>query len=101
AGYQDHPREPLRLAAIESLGLLHDERARVLLEPLTAPAQNDRVSLTAERALQELDAREGAGEGADATELQRKVRELRQSVDKLEKSLEQLKAKAEAAPAEE
>lgn len=95
ADYLDSPREPLRLAAINALGQLHDGRARALLEPFTAEGQIDRSIAAAKRALATLDDRADFVPD-EVSELRREVRELRASQTELKDSLDELQGKAKA-----
>jgi hypothetical protein len=95
ADYLDSPREPLRLAAINALGQLHDERARTLLEPFTAEGQIDRSIAAAKHALATLDDRADFVPD-EVSDLRREVRELRKSQAELKDSLDELKGKVKA-----
>jgi aminopeptidase N len=95
ASQVENPREPLRLAAVEALGELHDSRARVLLEPFTAEGQNERLMLTAKRALAVLDAADEFVP-AEIGALRSALTELREQQDKLKAQLKTLESKGSA-----
>jgi aminopeptidase N len=95
ASQVENPREPIRLGAVEALGELHDSRARVLLEPFTAEGQNERLMLSAKRALAVLDA-DDEFVPAEIGALRKEVTDLREQQDKLNAQLKTLEGKAAA-----
>jgi HEAT repeat protein len=94
--YLDHPRIPLRTAAVRALGELHDARARPLLEEYAATA-GARVAPTAKAALEQL-TKAAPLAPTEVSELRRELRELRASQDKLQKAVDDLKSKSAAKP---
>jgi aminopeptidase N len=96
-GYLDHPRIPLRTAAVRALGELGDARARPLLEAYAADA-SARVAPTAKAALEQL-TKTAPLAPTEVSELRRELRELRDSQDKLQKAVDDLKSKSAAKPA--
>jgi aminopeptidase N len=95
ASQVENPREPLRLAAVEALGELHDARARVLLEPFTAAGQNERLMLTSKRALAVLDAKDEFVP-AEIGALRSALTEMREEQEKLKGQLKKLESKSAA-----
>ena len=92
--YLDHPRVPLRTAAVRALGELGDARARPLLEAYAANA-GARVAPTAKAALEQL-TKAAPLAPTEVGELRRELRELRASQDKLQKAVDDLKSKSTA-----
>ncbi len=95
ADYLDHPRESLRILAVEALGQLHDPRARTLLEPFAADGQNERLQTAAKQALAILDDR-AEFVPDEVGDLRRELRELRDAQAELKRTLDDLKSKGAA-----
>jgi len=96
AGYLNHPRVALQIAAVRALGELHDPRARTLIAPFGGDAVSERMKPTVKAAIAELD-KTAPTAPAEVKELREQVRELREEQKKFEKSLEELKGKSKAA----
>ncbi len=95
AAYLESPREPVRLAAVEALGELHDPRVRTLLGPYATAGRDDRMARAAKAALKVLDDR-GEFVPDEIGELRREVRELREAQEKLKGQLKTLESKDSA-----
>jgi aminopeptidase N len=98
SGYLNHPREPLRLAAVRALGELHDVRARSVLESFR-DGVGTRLAGAAKAALGQLD-KAAPTAPEEVSQLRREVGELRASQEKLQKALDELTSKVEAANGE-
>lgn len=99
AKYLDHPKEPVKVAAIRALGSLGDRQAVPVLQPLTE-AHSGRVSSAAKDAVAKIE-EESATAPAEVRELRKLVRELQVEQKKLAETVETLQKKrsAKAAPA--
>lgn len=100
--YVDHPRQSLRLDAIQALGLLQDVRALPVLAKLSSGADHAPETTRARRAEESI--RAARKTGPELETLRSEVLEVKRQNEKLEKSLEDLKKQMEAqhnsAPAE-
>lgn len=98
ASFANDTRQNVKIAALNALGALRDEKALPILERFTVGAKNTPVRTAAERAIETIRAnRKGTFETGDVRrevlELQRQNRDLRRDFDALKKKVE-----ASAAP---
>ena len=93
AGYLDHRREPIRLAAIDAIGNLHDTRARALLAPLASTAHIDRTRYAAKKAITTLD-KQAEFLPPEVGQLRTELQQLRDDQEKLKQTIDELKAKS-------
>ena len=94
ADFLDDPREPLRLAAIEALGVLRDPRAERCSNRSRPRDRSIDSPPRAQGAAKLDDQAEFAP--AEVRDLRRELRELRESQEKLKKSVDELKGKTGA-----
>jgi hypothetical protein len=92
-GFANDPRQNVKLAALNALGTLRDERALPILERFVAGPKNNPERTSAERAIESIRAaRKTTLEVGDVRrevlELQKQNRELRKDLDALKKRLE-------------
>lgn len=90
-GYVESPKWPIRLAAIESLGVLGDTRSVGLLESLKRDTSGDRTASTAEEALKKLRSKASAVP-SELAELRKKVDSLEAESEKQRQEIDELKA---------
>ena len=94
AKYLDHPREPVRVAAIRALGTLGDRQSLPVLQPL-ADAHSDRIASAAKEAVSAIEQEAGTAP-EEVRELRKLVREMQDEQKKLSESVEELTEKREA-----
>ena len=97
ASHVNDPRQNIRLAALNALGTLRDERAIPVLERFTTLSKNSPERTTAERAVESIRAaRKTTLEVGDVRreviELQKQNRELRKDLDALKKKFDSMAA---------
>jgi hypothetical protein len=93
AAFAMDARQNVKIAALNALGTLRDERALPILERFTAAPKSTPMRAAAERAMETIRAnRKGTLEAGDVRreviELQRQNRELRRDLDALKKKIE-------------
>jgi aminopeptidase N len=93
AGFANDSRQNVKVAALNALGTLRDERAVPILERFIVGQKNTPVRTAAERSIEMIRAnRKGTLEAGDVRreviELQRQNRELRRDLDALKKKVE-------------
>ncbi|MEM1303762.1 MAG: HEAT repeat domain-containing protein, partial [Planctomycetota bacterium] len=91
----DHPKPPVRIAAIKALGELRDPTTLALVRACTGDA-NNRMARAAEAAAKQIEA-EAAYVPEELNQLRKLVRELQADQKKLRQSVERLESKADAA----
>ena len=101
ASFANDTRQNVKVAALNALGALRDEKALPILERFTIGAKNTPVRTAAERAIETIRAnRKGTLEAGDVRrevlELQRQNRDLRRDFDALKKKVEAGNATAPA-----
>jgi aminopeptidase N len=94
-GYVQHPKQRVRVSAIQALGLLGDYRSTALLESLADEKSTDPMARAAVSALKEL-RKIAPYVPAELTELRKRVDQLRDDSQKLRKELDELKNQAKA-----
>ncbi|MBI3414327.1 MAG: HEAT repeat domain-containing protein [Verrucomicrobia bacterium] len=102
AGYVNHKKRAVQLAALNALGTLGDPKAIALLEPFTNAVKDSPERAAAEKNLAELRAARKPVDDFknlrnEVLELQKQDRELRKELDDLKKKLEAVQPKGEAA----
>ncbi|MCA9229006.1 MAG: M1 family metallopeptidase [Planctomycetales bacterium] len=98
--YVEHPKTPIRLAAIESLGTLADSRSVELLESLARDTSGDRTAEAASEALKKLREKKSTVP-KELTELHKQVESLREASEKLRQEFDEFKAEKKQAKNEE
>ena len=98
--YVEHPKTPIRLAAIESLGTLADSRSVELLESLARDTSGDRTAEAASEALKKLREKKSTVP-KELTELHKQVELLREASEKLRQEFDEFKAEKKQAKNEE
>jgi aminopeptidase N len=93
-GFANHQRQSVKLAAINALGTLRDDRALPVLERYASALKNSPERSAAERAIESI--RSARRSNVDLGDLRREVLELQKQNRELRKDLDALKKKADA-----
>jgi aminopeptidase N len=104
AGYVNHPRQGIQLAAIHALGTLRDTKAIPILEGFAATSRNSPERAAAERALTALRANNAPSENLaelrrELLQLQRSQTENHRQIEDLRKQLDAVAGHSQQAPA--
>ncbi len=94
AGFVNDPRESVKVAAINALGTLRDDRALPVLERFATAQKNTPVRTAAERALDAV--RSGRKTPAEVGDIRREVLELQKQNRELRREFDAMKKKLEA-----
>jgi len=87
----DNPKNPIRRAAVESLGVLGDSRSVGVLETLASDNSGDRIAIVASEALKRLRAKKSVVP-KELAELRKQFGEFKEESEKLRQELDELKA---------
>jgi len=98
-GFLEHPKKPVRVAAMEALGTLGDSRSLAILESVADEGSNDTLMRAAAKSLKKLQERAPLVP-KELTELRNLVGKLHEESKKLREELDALKAEEEAAKGE-